>query len=421
MEINEKITRAKIQIQKNNPFFAYLSLYLKFQEDKTGQIPEHSLGAGVSARGDFIYKKEFVERLTNEELQGVIIHEILHLSLLHLTRRKDRSMEVWNYACDIAVNQLIKDNSITLPDGVVISDGENNIQVGNILLKEVNKKSAEELYEELFTKLEKDKKGKGSGGSGNGKGKASEELEKSRFDKHIENGKGEELTPKEIKEIEDYWKGKIAEAYINAKMKGNIPKGLEVLIGKLHEHKINWRALLFRYITQNLPYDYTWAKPNKKSISAGAYLPDYTKEKINVLVGIDLSGSIGKEELTDFISEIVGIARTFREQISFRLLTHDTEVHNDYEVENGNIDKIKGLKLNGGGGTSHVPIFDYIKENCRDCELSIFLTDGYSDLDKIEMNKFRFKKIFVISNNGISNQIKKSEAQIIHLGVVKNE
>ena len=80
MNTEDLITRAKIQIQNKNSFFAYLSLFLKFKESKN--LPDEA-GMGVDSKGNCLYKKEFVESITQgnntKELEGVIIHEILHL------------------------------------------------------------------------------------------------------------------------------------------------------------------------------------------------------------------------------------------------------------------------------------------------------------------------------------------------------
>jgi hypothetical protein len=59
----------------------------------------------------------------------------------------------------------------------------------------------------------------------------------------------------------------------------------------------------------------------------------------NSRLAIDTSGSIGQEELTDFLSEIVGMAKGFKDKLNMTLLTHDCIIQNDYSVENGNIAK----------------------------------------------------------------------------------
>ena len=102
-----------------------------------------------------------------------------------------------------------------------------------------------------------------------------------------------------------------------------------------------------------------------------------------------------------------------------RLITHECEVINDYEVRNGNIEKIKKLEINGGCGTAHQPIFDYISEKIRDCKCSIFLTDGYSDIDEIDFGKYSFQKLFVLSEGGDDRQLKDKRCRVIKLEDLK--
>lgn len=391
MEINDKLIRARIQIQKNNPFFAYLSLYLNFKESK--DLPEYA-GAGINSKGDFSFRKEFIEALTNEEVKGVIIHELLHLGLLHLLRLKERDMEKWNIACDIVVNQIIKDNNFDLPTGILISDGDKKIDLGELgIISDCDKKTAEEIYDEL---MKSDK----SAGKPLG------------FDKHFQDEKM--LTNEEKEKAKKIWVDRLREAYISSKLAGKVPAGIERLIGDLHKEKINWREYLKKYILNYIPYDYTYSKPNKKSVSSGFYMPDMIREKIEVVIGIDVSGSIGEKELNDFISEIVGMAKAYKNKIDMTLITHETDVNDVYKVENGNIDKIKQLEIKGGGGTAHEKVFEYIKNNIRDCVVAVFLTDGCSDLENINMRDYRFDKIFAISNGGNINFSNK-EMKIVQL------
>jgi len=407
MNIEDKIKRARIQIQQRNSFFAYLSLYLKFKESK--DLPDYA-GCGVDIRGNFYYKEEFIKKLSDEELQGVIIHEILHLSLLHLLRLGTRQQLKFNVCADIVVNQLILDNNFKLPKDSILPQN-NEVKVWGQIIKDTNKKVAEEIYDEL----KESKQNKNGKGNQNGQG-TDENNQEGRFDKHfVGDENGEVLTENEKKAIQKEWNNRTEEALTISKMKGDLPRGIERIVGRLKESKINWKSLLNQFIIKQIPYDFTWNKPNKKSISVGTYMPDVLKEKISIVIGIDVSGSIGQEELTDFLSEIIGIARAYQERINMRLITHECSVVNDYEIRNGSIEKIKALEINGGGGTSHKEIFDFIKENERECKCAIFLTDGYSDCDEIEFNEYPFNKIFVISKGGTDNQIK-DKCKIISLG-----
>jgi predicted metal-dependent peptidase len=436
----DKLKRARIEIQKKSPFFAYLSLYLQFREDKSNQL-EKFAGMGVSADGVLIYKAEFVENLNRDELMGVLIHEILHLALLHLTRRKRRQPLVWNIACDLCVNHLVKQNNFSLPDGCVIADYNDEFNIKNIVIKDVSKKTAELIYEELEKLIDKNKsKWVLVGNNGYPQNKDDDGENPKGFDIHIEskedgkgkgkgkdkdkngNGTDTQLTEEEKKEIEDKWTQLGKEALVYSKLKGNMPNGMERLIGELTDNKVAWRSILQKYIQRAIPYDYTYANPSKKSMATGYYMPSTIKEYVDVVIAVDTSGSIGEIELKEFLSEIIGIAKSFSSRVKMRLLTHDTKVWDDYLVQNGNIEKIKALKIRGGGGTSHKEVFEYVDEKIRDTKLLICFTDGDSDLQEIETGKFKYDKLFVISENGHDGQLQgKNDVHILKLGDYKYE
>jgi len=98
-----------------------------------------------------------------------------------------------------------------------------------------------------------------------------------------------------------------------------------------------------------------------------------------------------------------------------RLITHEVDVVDEFEIKNGSIEQIKNIKIKGGGGTAHNKLFKHIQEKIRDCKCCIFLTDGYSDLNEIEFDNYNFDKLFVISKGGSDNQLENKKCQIIHL------
>ena len=426
LTINEKIAKALVQIQCRNSFFAYLSLFLKFREDKNKELPESSLGIGVNEKGDCIFKEEFIKDITKgddtQKLEGVIVHELLHLALFHLQRVGERDRDKFNIATDIVVNSLLQKNNFKLPEGVLLPDNYSNEiilfkeTIHKQVIKDCHKKTEEQIYDEIKIPLQNRKGyvlvGVGSGKDGKEKGLSKDDLNKGRFDVHFET---KDLSEKEKEEIRKEWENRIYEAVNVARIKGDIPNGMERLLGKLHEEKIHWKTLLQRYIVNQLPFDYCYSKPSKKSIAVGTYIPHILKEKIDVVIGIDVSGSIGQKELTDFLSEIMGIAKAYQERIDMKLITHEVDVVDEFEIKNGNIEKIKNLTIKGGGGTAHDKIFNHIQEKVRDCKCCIFLTDGYSNLNEIEFDDYNFDKLFVISKGGSDNQLKDKKCQIIHL------
>lgn len=405
MTTTDRIKKSLIQIQKRCSFWAYLSLYLKFQEIEAEKMDCPTMG--VSPEGDVFYVKEFVKSLSDEELIGTIIHETCHLVFLSELRRGNRDHIGWNFASDLSINSILKENNFKLPKGVLIPDHQDNFQIGGKIIKDISKKTSEDIYNEL----PKIKMKEMTYVLGDGSGK---ELGKS-FDVHLKGKDGKELSPKERKALEKKWMDKVAEAVNVAKMKGDIPKGMGRLIGKLTESKINWRVLLQRYIQNSIPHDFSYQTPHKKSIAIGVYMPNVVREQIEVTILIDCSGSIGEAEIVEFISEVLGIARAYQGRISMRILTHETKINEDYEIANGNIEKIKSMKLTGGGGTSHIQPFNFIRDNIRNCKCVISLTDGFSDIDQINFDEFPFDKLFVISKGGSDDQLKNKRCQVIRL------
>ena len=118
MKADEKIVKAKIQLQKNYPFWAYLSFYLKFKEIEKGRMSDDTMGVNCET-GEIHYVKEFVEELSDSELLGVIAHEINHIAFLTSLREGGRDKDGWNCATDLAINSLLKLNNFTLPKGIV--------------------------------------------------------------------------------------------------------------------------------------------------------------------------------------------------------------------------------------------------------------------------------------------------------------
>lgn len=414
----DKLLKAKIKLQSRSPFFSYLALFLKIRKAKDYELPNYA-GIGVDIRGILYYTPKWINKLTDEEMIGVLCHEIGHLALLHLIRRKNREHEKWNIVTDCAINSMLIKNQFSLPKGGIIPDYNDSIKFPpHIFGKEVkmdncHKKTAEEMFDELPEIKKNYQRGSGDGWDEHSEGKGGDGDEDEDKKDGNAKGRGRNLTPAELKELEEKWKDRIEEALMNSKTRGNIPLGMERYFEQLRKSQINWRALLLRYVQDLLPRDMTWTRKSKKSVACHTYLPSYVKEKIDVFISVDVSGSIGQKELTDFLSEIVGMAKAFQNSINMRLLIHDTEVQNDYEIRNGNVDKIKKIQIKGGGGTSHQPVYDYIKEKVRKCKAVISFTDGYSDLNYIEFKDYPFDKMFVINKGGTDEQVRDKKCKII--------
>jgi len=382
---HEQIVRAKVHLQRENPFFSYLVMNLKIVKDN-----ENCESCSVDGKGNLYYNSKWVNKLDFENLKSVITHECLHLVLEHFQRRENKEHEVYNIATDLVINAILINNNFRLPQGLVPYN--NNFEFkdtkGNILftIEDLDKKSADEVYNELM-KHQKKKDEKDSICL----------VGKSRFDKHIYNKKGKgngKDEQKENQENKKKWKKIFSEASVYAKNQGKLPSGIDRLIDIVLNEKVSWKHILYKYITNEIMTDFSYNRPSRRSRATGIFMPSIKKENIEIVIAIDTSGSIGQEELSDFLSEIVGIAKSFS-NIDMKIIICDSEIQDVFEVKNGSIDTIMNLKICGGGGTSHIPIYNYVKENLPNTKFIINFTDGYTNFPSEE----EVKTIWVLTKN----------------------
>lgn len=403
LDARGRIIRAKIKLGKEQPFFAFLLSYLKIQEfDK--QIKNIGFGEtmAVDTKGNLFYNPDFIKSLSDEVLKGVLCHEVLHLSFSHFIRKMGRDLNLWNVTADIMVNYVLLQNGFELPDeGLIPRNNEMNFPQFNSTIKDIDKKTAEQIYDELYKIIPKKGVkfivGKPNGkGKSNGKGKTIVTM-----DGHIYSNK--KLTKKEKAELQKNWTERVVEASQHAKQRGKFPAGVDRLIGRLLNSKVSWQTLLRKYITNEIISDFSWRKPNKKRLTYG-YLPSTIKENVEIVIAVDTSGSIGPEELTQFISEIVAIVRS-TDNLKAHIVECDAAIHQELEVSNGNIKKILDMKPKGGGGTAFQPVLDYMADKRRNLQLLVYLTDGYGE--KVKGN-FPFDILWVLTKDGSDELIKDS-------------
>ena len=83
-----------------------------------------------------------------------------------------------------------------------------------------------------------------------------------------------------------------------------MPGGLSKVIDEIIKPKVNWKAVLAKFLTNTAKNDYSWMKPNRRFIGRDMYLPSLYSERLeSVVVAVDTSGSISDDELQIFASE----------------------------------------------------------------------------------------------------------------------
>jgi predicted metal-dependent peptidase len=333
-----KMSRARIQLLLEQPFFGTLILYLEPIEKK----PEEMQVPTMSTDGTHLfYCEEFVNSLTPGQLKTVLVHEVGHIVLSHLDRCQGRIPMKWNWAADFAVNDLI--HHTTDSNGQKVFEDLS----GWLLNPKWHDEAAEQIYGHL-----PDPPGQGGGqGQGNQSGKGNYKT----IDDHSQWQDWDK--DKSGKEKAQDWKDRVARAATEARTRSKLPGGWQTVIDDFLEPKMSWKSILMDTVVSNSKNDYRLFPPNKKHIWRGIYLPSLRGEEINIMFGCDVSGSISDEEIQEALSEVKGICDQFSDYTIY-LRAFDTRIHNRWDLHPFEpVPKV----VTGRGGTDFTEI-------CREAE-----------------------------------------------------
>jgi predicted metal-dependent peptidase len=356
-DVQERIVVARIGLLLRHPFFGNMATRLKIQA-----ADDWCPTAATDGR-NLYYNTQFFNAMSNKEIEFVIAHEILHCVYDHFSRRDHRNPKLYNIAADYIVNNLLVRDRIGLKPKLIDCfqdfkyEGWSSEEVYDELYKNAEKIDFDKLGELLDEHIDWESDGDEDGENGNSKGR-----------------------PRLSKEELDQIKDEIKEAMIQAASAagaGNTPAGIQRLIKEMTEPKMNWRELLRQQIQSTIRSDYTFARPSRKGWHTGAVLPGMNfADQIDISIALDMSGSIGNDQASDFLGEIQGIMDEFKEY-NIKLWCFDTKVYNEQDFSADGADNLTSYEIMGGGGTDFDANWIYMKENDIQPKKFIMFTDGY--------------------------------------------
>jgi predicted metal-dependent peptidase len=345
----ERLTRAVIGICGNPKYVALAGVLMLGEKRVDSSTPT----ACTNGRDEF-YGEAFVDSLTDAELRFLVLHECYHKLYRHLITWRhlwDKNPQLANKACDYVINIKLTDDN---PDNWAV------MPANGLLDAEFRGMNAAEVFKMLEDEEEN------GGGSGCGE----------PLDDHDWEG-ADGLTPDEVRDLERDIDEAIRQGALVA---GKLGSGDDRDLQQLLQPQVNWREELREFISSTCAgSDYsTWARPNRRFLSAGVYLPSGISERIGELVvSVDMSGSIHDKTVAVFLSEVKNICDTVRPE-RVRLLYWDTKVCQDEVYDAENINRlITSTKPKGGGGTDVTCIPAYLTEHSIKPQAVVVLTDGY--------------------------------------------
>ena len=378
----ERLSKAVVRIMGNDIYVALAGVLMIGTKTIDESIPT----ACTNGR-DCKFGRAFVDKITDAELRFVVLHEEYHKLYRHLVTWRylwkiDAMLS--NMAMDYVINLKIVDenqpdhNGVRFaepPEGVLLDERFRNMDTAQVF----------DILQAEQPPGRGDGKGSGDNESGEGDGQSSgagqgdddgDGGEGTGFDEHDWEG-AESLSEEETKDLERDIDEAIRQGALTAgKAGGGGNRGFDDLL----KVQVDWREVLREFVSNTcVGNDYaTYARPNRRLLSQGVYMPSGISETIEELVlALDTSGSIGQREITVMLTEAASILETVKPN-KVRVLYWGSDVVRDEVYEMHELDQmIASTKPRDGGGTDVRCVTEYMREHDISPSAVIVLTDGY--------------------------------------------
>ena len=407
LNYEQKLAKVMLKLRTLRPF--YSAVYESLKKVETDSVPT----MGVSTN-TLYYNREFVEKISEEELIFISLHEIAHVALMHVARKENRDQYLWNIACDLYVNESLMQEfgldvgKIADVAGIAMIKAPTEgcycrtIDLEHDFVESIYNALAEQGKQNGYFNYEPGEYNfvyTGSSTNNSWRGYGFNKSEHSKFNYTItveDNGvtmdsdlinNGEDQNTKEQQS-----RKLIADANVRTQMRGvGVGTGtsnIERLSVDMLKPRTDWRKYFRKYLTSITSTDSSFSKPDKRMYYQKAIYPGQEADDMNYLenikICIDVSGSISEKDLGGFLYQVKDILKKFK--VDAELIYWDASV-----VSKGSFNSIETfdkIVCAGGGGTNPAAVFEYLDRQKTKPSVILMLTDGiffsdwYSDINK---------------------------------------
>jgi len=330
----------------------------------------------------------FFKGLEPKERVAVLKHEIAHFVNKHFSRRNGKHAEIWNIACDIAINQTL----VNLPSKCAT------------LPKEWPVQDAAEVYYDMLVQTQNKQCSK-CGGTGNtqnsNQNKPCPQCQGSgnnqmpgQFDEIIDSPTCETSDAESMADdiIRETIKERINAGESIERLRGLHAGALEEFIDDLTKPPmIDWKHALTRFAASLADAETrrSLKRPDRRELAPWGKKREYLP---SLVVCVDTSGSVSDEMLAKFFSQI-HLLRNMLSEVE--VVIADAAVHEHFTYKTGLENKLRSAAI-GRGGTDFEPAVKYINKNLSHCDGAIYLTDGWCS---VPTTKCKIPIIWVVTEN----------------------
>ena len=254
-------------------FYGLLLMHMHFH------LSGDNATAWSDGKENIFFHPQFLDAITDSELEYVMVHLLLHVILDHFSRREGKVAKLFDEAADIVVNSNIlrsyggDEHSICLnPCGGVqphqLPDGEEGYQYTSEEVYDALRKEQEDSGEGSDDKKQGDTCEQGAAGREN----ACDQEGAGRWDVHPKQ-QTEDTAQEQICRL--MWQERMLQAAESMKAReaaglqsgikvcGTVPLCVERYLKKLKKPQVDWRIILAEFVQEEI-HDYSFCPPDRR-------------------------------------------------------------------------------------------------------------------------------------------------------------
>lgn len=363
-DIQTKLGAARTRLILERPFIGALVMHLPLVPVAASRCDT----VATDARALY-YNPAYIAALTLAETQFVLAHEALHCALGHFARRSHRLRRPWDVACDHAVNLLLIDDGLKPPEGALADPDFRGLSAEEIYPLIPHEPTEGTLDRHLF----------------DGQELGADHDAAARAGGVRPHDSGDKATPlpgaaqDERAGLAHLWRSRIVSAAQQARRAGRLADSWLRRVDRVIEPQLSWRTLLARYLVCAARDDYSFQRPPRRE--GAALLPRLASGDLDLCVVLDTSGSIGADELAQFVSEVDAMKGQVRARVTVHACDERLDPRGPWEFQHWE-SIVLPPELGGGGGTRFAPVFDWIAAAPRRPDILLYFTDAQGEFPR---------------------------------------
>lgn len=434
--VTEKVNVARLKLMQSKPFEAALMAPMKVM-----YVVEDS--ACTTAMTD-CYRRmwlcpSFIEKRSVRTVMMVLAHEAYHAALMHGVRGGARKPAVWNVACDMFINGVLKTRgydfsefdsmdvaefvaAVSTPPAMRPARSDTDKPTCMLEPTVTVDTTPEQIYDRIMQSMPpeaEEPEGAGAGGlwgegdgdirsdlAGEGEGEGDGDGGDSKS-----GGQGPSVADINHEMSRRVAQGALAERAANKQAGTHMDAWMRRMIDDSLEDKVNWKVLVSRLVKQATARDdYTMRRPSRRGLSRGTITPSLRSEAVEVAAACcDTSGSVSNEELSQYAAETAAIVSRVRAKETHVAFV-DTAVRNTQMFKRG--ERMK-FEPRGGGGTDFRPGIEWARNLRERPAFLVYFTDGYGQFPE---EKPPFPVIVVLAGSyGVTDRYVPSWATVVNV------